>query len=287
MSRVSDGGGYMDLVVALANGTVPPKTIPDTVNRAIVGMDALAQRVANNYRRYACLTWNRDRDDLCQIVREVAAAMLRQLVDQTSVAVEQYPANWEASLVVRARSALSAYADSSAVTGVGRYTSASRRQRSIAKMREKLPMASDAELLTLYNDYVAHARKDPLRQSAFATEADLVAPIRIRPTEDSAIEAHAGAATLDSLPERLDYSKAISRCIQRCRTEDPGLGAAATCWFHWWPDDEPLTIIDVARQLRIPRRQAAEYVSRIKTVMSDELRAVGLAATDFGAAETA
>ncbi len=220
---------------------------------------------------------------------EVAASMLQQLVAHTPVAVQLYPAMWESALMVRSRSALSAYSDSGAVTGVGRYTSAARRQRSIAKMRDRLPTISDAELLAQYNDYVARARKDPRRQSAFATEADLAAPIRIRPTEDSAIEAHAGstASDSDSVPEHLDYSNAISRCIQRCRRDDRGLGVAATYWLGWWPDGEPPTMTDMARELGVSRRQAGLYVSQVKAVMAEELRAIGLAETNTSASDTA
>lgn len=278
---------YMDVVLALATQKVPLKTIPDAVNHAIVSMDGLTQRVANNYRRYARLTWQRDRDDMCQIVREVAASMLQQLVDQTPVAIKQYPEMWESSLMVRARSAISAYADSSATTGIGRYTSAARRRRSIANMRSKWGTIPDAELLALYNDFVAHARKDPHRQSAFVTEADLAAPMKIYPAADNVIEARAGATAPELAPERLDYTKAIARCIKRCVDEDPDLGQAARGWLGWWPDGEPLTVIDLARRLQISRREASIYVLRIQTLMAAELGALGLAGTGTGATGTA
>lgn len=268
---IDSSSGYIEIVEQLACGEIQDPTIPEAVSRAIVLMEPLCHRVANRYRNYAGLTWNVDHEDLYQIVRTVEAKMLSRVASRTKMALE-WVETWEASTFVRARSAISTYADSGAVTGMSGHTSTARRQRSLSRFRDEMEMAqadliSADQLLEEYNTYVAKSRSNPRKQSAFAVEADIVAPTKLVPTAPDTLT---DPQYVDPTTT-VDVSDTIQRVLRRCKKEDPTLHQVAVVWLGWFPDGDQKSAAQVASSLGVSQSTAGRYIARVKEIASSEL----------------
>lgn len=228
-------------------------------------MDTMCSRVARWANRYRGLDWGRDGDDLTQLVREVALVM----VDEVIAGSDDHLVNWEAALRVRSRSAVSAYSDSGSVSGISGYTTARRRQRALAAYRSRLDSArqepaSDEEVLESYNARMRAKRSNPQKQSAFATQADLVAPASVVLGDGSDRYADAQAQA-DDLFGQMEASLLIEQVVEECASIDAESGEIARYWLSWYPDDVPLTTSDVVRHFDISRFKAEAGVQRAKS----------------------
>lgn len=240
------------------------------ITEVIVASDELCARVARRHARYAGLDWGRDADDLISIVRETALKMLHRIADGDPTA-EAFISGWESALFVRGRSAIREYADSAACTGVSGCTATVRRQRSLDQHRQLLQNAlhepvSVADLLESWNDVVVQTRSNPQKQGAFATEADVV-PVRVYPEEPRQIPVQSVRehAALDYL----DATDLISRTKEVCAATDPFLGEIAALWFSWFPDGEPLRIVEIQERLHTTSHKARSGVEQVRRIFRD------------------
>lgn len=271
---MSSTNNYISIVEELASDRMTPRTIPAAINRAVVLMDSLCHRVANRHRNYARLTWDADRDDLYQIVRTVEAEMLKKIAAGTPMARE-WVHNWEAAVFVRARSAITQYADSGAVTQVSGYTSAARRQRSLAKFRTELEIAGtppdDDALLAEYNRYVTHSRSNPKRQGAFAVKADLAQPIRFLSTDTASPPADPVQDPTSTVDSTIDMIDLIQEVLRACHSESLVLHRVAVHWLGWFPDGGEPSVQDIAKASDISVSTARRYISRVIEITAAQL----------------
>lgn len=248
---------------------------PDSRDRLVGGIlrdtDDLCARVARWCNHYRGLDWARDGDDLTQLVREVELVMLNHIIDDTSGLDAQIP-HWEAALRTRARSAIAAYADSPAVTGISGNTAARRRQRAIAHHRQQIDAARRDpapldEVVASYNAQVARARKNPSKQSAFATSADLADPATVTPAGSD----HYTGSLHQSEFDQVEASLLIEQVVQECVSVNPLTGEIAREWLSWFPDNQQLTTSDVVRRLGISRFQAETGIKFVRSAFQRAL----------------
>jgi len=264
--------GYMDEIDHLLDPHTPKVEIPLIINRAIMLMDSLCYRIVSQHSNYARLT-RADNEDLIQIVRTVEFKMLNQVAERTPEALSWVP-RWEPAVSVRARSAIANYADSGAVTQVSGYTPSARRQRSLSRFRSELEQSSvepitDEYLIDQYNDYIANARKSPRRQGAFATEADLNAPVRFYPSDPVERTCGVEADRASEIDASMDMLSIIRRVLAAAREEDVKLEQVAQLMLGWYPDGVQPTNAEVARELRIPTSTAGNRIHRVKEIFKE------------------
>lgn len=248
---------------------------PDSRDRLVDGIlrctDELCARVARWCNHYRGLDWARDGEDLTQIVRMVELTMLNHIIDEAPGFDDLIP-NWEAALRTRARSAIAAYADSPAVTGISGNTANRRRQRAIAHHRQQIDAARQdpatlEEVVASYNAQVAQSRKNPSKQSAFATSADLADPATVIPAGS---DHYTGSLHQDDF-DQVEASLLIEQVVQECVSFDPLTGDIARVWLSWYPDNQKLTTSDVVRRLGISRFQAETGIKFVRSAFQRAL----------------
>jgi len=247
--------------------TVNPDSEQQIITDIIVLTDDLCSRVAHRHCRYTGLDWAQDSDDLIELVLEVELQMLNSIAAGDPRALDCIP-TWEAAVFVRGHSAIRSYADSPAVTGISGYTGVKRRQRALEQHRRAIQAAlheplSTAELVEDWNATVASTRKDPKKQGAFATEADIANPVRVYPTDPGGLS---GTALPMSTFDRSDAADIVHRVVSLCWAEGKQLGQVADCWLSWYPDGDPISPTEVAARIGISVYQVTRAIRQVREV---------------------
>ncbi|MHB1718045.1 MAG: helix-turn-helix domain-containing protein [Acidimicrobiales bacterium] len=238
----------------------------------VIATDDLCGRIAHRHCRYAGLDWGRDADDLISLVREAELSLLADIAAGDKDALACVP-GFEAGLFTRGHSAIRAYADSVAVTGVSGYTGVKRRQRALVQHQRRIQESgveplSPSELVADWNATVASMRKNPRKQGAFAVEADVANPVRVYPQDPHDLSAMLPATTPI---ESVETADAIRRTVILCEAQDATLGQVASLWFAWYPDGEMATTQEIANQLSISSRSVRQCIHRIQSAFRKSL----------------
>lgn len=213
-------------------------------------------------------------DDFCQFVRIAAMHLVREIAENPKRMEEI--ASWRALLTFRARSATTAFLDStSGFNQVSGMVGVKRRVREMEKTRaamyaELQREPTDHEVVEETNRRLAETRSDYKRQGMECKVEDLhVAQPSV------AIENSQGVADMkvhvddDSDLHSTERDDLIDGCIAACTIEDPRLGEIAKLWFapaRTGGDGEHPTAAHIARTLGIEPSTARAKVTRVRSI---------------------
>lgn len=215
------------------------------------------------------IVWERDRDDILQLVRMVHWRMLSE-VGAGKVFAFPFEA-WEAVLLTRARSAVRGWASAVEVTGISGYSGAARRQRAMHEVRERIEVdfgerLTDDEVAETYNDRIesdagrrvhsAQAQAADLRGVSVVAGADLA---RLPSTES--VE----RLVTDRLA-RTTTKTLVARTIEEASAKDAQLGVIAKAWLSSWPDKDLPSAAVVARTVGVPVARVRKALDRIRDI---------------------
>lgn len=205
------------------------------VNEFIVVTEPLTRRIASTL----CREFKADRDtwfdDFCQVVRIAAHELLAEIVERPGRLQEI--GSWSGLLTFRAKSAATAFVDSSAgFNPASGMVAVKRRVREMERTRAALLAElerepTDLEVVERTNSRLAQMRSDYKRQGMECKLEDLHL---VRPAED--IEDHRDRAGHDTVETDSDLhwterAELIRLCIQACTAESAQLGQIARIWF--------------------------------------------------------
>lgn len=214
---------------------------PDGVARAeligafIAATDPLNRSIATAL----CREFKVDRttwfDDLCQLVRLAAHALLSELVMDPDRLDEV--GSWRGLLTFRARSASTAFLDSSAgFNPASGMAGVKRRVREMEKTRNRLfgelqREPTDQEVVDATNERMAAHRSDYKRQGMECQVADLWAVAPTQGIEDLYQRASRDTVETDCDLHSTERARLIRLCIEACTAESAQLGQIARIWF--------------------------------------------------------
>jgi len=178
------------------------------------------------------------------------------------------------------------YFHSTAVTGLAGGSGAARRSGAIHSARREISMrhgrpASDAEVVDEVNRRARATRRDPVKQGALVTVADLriapllsldALPLDALPCLD--LDAATTGAPPPDAPdgplERIDAERLIARTLEVCAAVSAPLGTAARLWVGDALADPPVigTADEVAMHMGIAPAAAEDLLSGCRTVAS-------------------
>ena len=214
------------------------------------------------------IVWERDRDDVLQLVRMVHWRMLSE-VGVGKVFAFPFEA-WEAALLTRARSAVRGWASTVEVTGISGYSGVARRQRAMHEVRERIEVdlgerLTDDEVAETYNDRIsgpgprvhsAPAQTADYRGVSVVAGADLA---RLPSTES--VERIVADRLADEMTATL-----VARTIEEAAATDAQLGAIAKAWLSSWPDENLPSTAQVARTVGVPVARVRKALDRIRAI---------------------
>lgn len=165
------------------------------------------------------------------------------------------------------------YFHSSAYTGVRGANGAARRASTIHSTRAELAAElgrdpSDAEVIAEVNRRAHLSRRDPAKQGALATSADL-APTAFVPLELLAdLASTIGATESDTSLDRLDAERLVARTLDVSRAVSPALGDAARLWIGQALADPPVvrTAAEIAEELGATPQEAERLLHGCRTI---------------------
>lgn len=207
----------------------------ERINDFIVSTEPITRMVA----AILCREFRADRDtwfdDFCQLTRIAAHELIAEVVAHPRRLEEI--GSWRGLLAFRARSAATAFVDSSAgFNPASGMVAVKRRVREMEKTRtllltelEREP--TDVEVVEHTNRRLAQARSDYKRQGMECKLEDLAL---VGPAEDIADHGErAGTCTVETDADlhSTERGELIRLCIQACTTESPQLGQVARIWF--------------------------------------------------------
>ncbi len=214
------------------------------------------------------IVWERDRDDVLQLVRMVHWRMLGE-VGVGKVFAFPFEA-WEAALLTRARSAVRGWASTVEVTGISGYSGVARRQRAMHEVRERIEVdfgerLTDDEVAETYNDRIgggptrvhsAPAQTADYRGVSVVVGADLA---RLPSTES--VERLVADRLADATTMTL-----VARTIEEASAIDAQLGVIAKAWLSPWPDENLPSTALVARIVGVPVARVRKALDRIRAI---------------------
>jgi hypothetical protein len=195
--------------------------------------------------------------DILSIVTEVAS----------SLALEGFDLNagcrFESVLQVRARSAIRAYAESGAASGISKMAGHERRSRSVAIARSRLVQRlgrepTDDEVLAEQHRSVS-ARKDAVKQGMVASRDDLN---NFRATPVDNVEAFQAMSEFQMGGISVENQSFIASLIADCSAADPTLGEFAKTWIDATMAGEALNA--VSQRLGISDYEARKCINEVR-----------------------
>ncbi len=259
------------------------------LQRAISRLLSEIDDVTGRWARVDCAS-NGDRlgthrDDVHNLVRIEMAEVMRSMIAPPQTAPPQI-ADLPAYLRRIAMRIAYSYFHSTAVTGLAGGSGAARRSGAIHAARREISIrhgrpASDAEIVDEVNRRAWGTRRDPVKQGALVTVADVhIAP----PLSLDALPLDAlprigfdtdttGAQSPDAPDgplERIDAERLIARTIDVCAAVSASLGTAARLWIGDALADPPVigTAEEVATHMGIAPAAAEDLLSGCRTVAS-------------------
>lgn len=231
--------------------------------------DDTVWRVARSVSRRPGIIWKTHGDDIAQVVRITLWQMLKNIGAGITFPL-QYEA-WEAALFVRARSAVSEWADSGEVTGFSGHSGMARRKRSLYQIRSQLEMdygrqVDDEEVVEVYNGRL-DGDGDHRSHSAPATIADFAEPQFTQHVDMTLIPSEVMVETL--VTEKLSTeatAQLIEQCVAEASSVNVELGEIARTWFSPWPDGDLLPATEVAGILGISPARVRNRMLTIRAI---------------------
>jgi hypothetical protein len=215
-------------------------------------------------------------EDLVSLVMEAHSDMVAAL---GSAPFSKPAVAWEAQLFTRARSAIRDYAESSAVTGIAGYTPVNRRRRGLYTTAQRMEIAlgrpaTNAEVCAEYNKAAAR-RSDPIKQAAYATDADFVG-LSILPSDPDGLPEYSAPTSEDDFAATDAASRVVDQIIKVCYERDPRWGRIAEISLDWFPDGEKASQAEVSRRTGIPASTVKVCMEHIRKIMVDQATKGGL-----------
>jgi hypothetical protein len=250
-----------DPIQELSSGTLDERRTKRLIEEILVANDRLFWKIAHRYSQFYSAGPYHDKDDVIQIVRQVAWETLVQISEGHG----RSDLAWEAIVNVRSRGAVRDYIISSAATGIPGSGARTRRRQALAQHADYLSETTGREVKgkELLDDYNQTAKNTPnaVKRGIFATATDL------QPT--ATVLAQLFPHQTENMSKNMEMVDLIRSVLDICRDhEDPDLFRVAELWLGWYPDGEPLTYAKIAIECQLsPTR-----VSRLLDVARDIFR---------------
>ena len=243
----------------------------EVAEQIVAELEPSVEAIGRRISRQAYLVWDRDRDDIVQIVRVVH---WRQLQEVSVENVFSFPLEaWEAVLVTRARSAVRDWASTVDVTGISGFSGIARRRRSMYEVRERIEadfgeLLSDEEVAETYNDRLMSSLGARVH-SALAHGADMRG---VRVSTDVDLSAYPGPTSVEGVvAEHLADAEAVSvveLAIAESFYENAELGTVARAWLSGSIDDGLPSASWVARKTRISPAKVRKHLRRVQALLA-------------------
>ncbi len=228
-----------DQILELGSGTLNERATKRLIEDILVTNDHIFQKIAHRYSQFYSSGPYHDKEDVIQIVRQVAWETLVQISEGKG----RDDLAWEAVVNIRSKGEIRDYLISSAATGIPGSGARTRRRQALAQHADYLSETTGREVSgrELIDDYNKMAEKTPngVKRGVFATSTDL------QPA--ATVLAQLFPHTVDDSRERVEILDVIRSVLDICReNDDPNLFPVAKMWLGWYPDGEPPTYAKIA-----------------------------------------